>query len=412
MRIIQISSRFPYPPDDGGRISVWHITYQLRELGHDVWLVTFAEKQTTPEHIQFLRQTVTRLTVLPPQRYSLLQYLISAVHPVPIHVRKRSTPEILQVARKIGQQAAEWDCIHVDRSGMISMGLEVSGISKKPIAVRMHNVEWVIWQRFAQQFPFWHPARWYLQRQARLLRKWEKHLLSQVDLIIPITEPDGRRIAEEFGIEKPIVVIPAGVDPEYWKPVDGEQKRTDVVLVANFEWKPNIEGVEWFVQKVLPLLPSTITFHIAGKESDRALRHLRGIPNVRIYGYLEDARQFYGRALFTFVPLLSGGGIRIKILEAMAMELPVVTTTVGAEGIEAGEQQGVFRCDDPYRFAQAIQDLLSNPEWVKKLGKAARQRILEKYTWRTLVQQMADAYQRYLKHTSTAGAPQVHWTES
>jgi len=153
MRILQISSRFPYPPDDGGRIGVWNITRQFRELGNNVWLVTFAEKQTTQEHIRFLEQTVSRLTVLPPQRYSFWQYLISAVHPVPIHIRKRTTTDILRAAREIAQQASDWDCIHVDGTGMIPMGLEIAQIAKKPVAVRMHNVEWVIWQRFAHRFP-------------------------------------------------------------------------------------------------------------------------------------------------------------------------------------------------------------------------------------------------------------------
>ncbi len=396
MRILQISSRFPYPPDDGGRIGVWNITRQFRELGNEVWLVTFAEKQTTQEHIRFLEQTVSRLTVLPPQRYSFWQYLISAVHPVPIHIRKRTTTGILQAAREIARQASDWDCIHVDGTGMIPMGLTIAQIAQKPVAVRMHNVEWVIWQRFARRFPRWHPARWYLLRQARLLREWERKLLSQVDLIIPITEPDRQRIAEEFGIQKPIVVVPAGVDPDYWTPLLPEEERRDGILIANFEWKPNIEGVEWFVQQVLPLLPPSYRFHIAGKESHRALRHLQHIPNLQIHGYVEDARQLYQRAQFTFVPLLSGGGIRIKILEAMAMELPVVTTSVGAEGIEAGEQDGVFRCDDPATFARTIQYFFEHPDRTAAMGKAARQRVLERYTWRALVGTMLTAYRQYL----------------
>jgi len=145
------------------------------------------------------------------------------------------------------------------------------------------------------------------------------------------------------------------------------EERRDGILIANFEWKPNIEGVEWFVEKVLPLLPSSLRFHIAGKESHRALRHLRHIPNLQIHGYVEDARQLYQRAQFTFVPLLSGGGIRIKILEAMAMALPVVTTTIGAEGIEADEQDGLFRCDDPRAFAHTMQwnDIRGALWWIR-----------------------------------------------
>ncbi len=397
MRIVQISSRFPYPPDDGGRIGVWNITRQFRQLGHTVWLITFAETDTTPQRIAQLQQQVDKLTVLPPQRYSILQYLLSAVHPIPIHIRKRRTRAILEAAQRMSRQMQHWDLLHVDGTGMIPMGLRMAKAASKPVAVRMHNVEWIIWHRFANQFPRWHPARWYLLRQARLLRRWEQRLLEEVDLIVPITCPDQQRIAQEFQIRKPMVVIPAGIDPAYWSPQPRTSLKREAVLIANFEWKPNIEGVEWFVRYVLPHLPHDITFHIAGRNSDRVFPHLTRFPNVRVYGYLDDVRPLYQRATFAFVPLLSGGGIRIKILEAMAMALPVVTTSVGAEGIEAGEEEGIFRKDDPRDFAAQIQYLADHLETAVSLGARARHLVLQRYTWEALIARLLRAYEQLLR---------------
>lgn len=413
MKILQIASRFPYPPDDGGRIGIWNITRQFVEQGHQVWLVTFWEDGVTKEHISYLQSYVTKFTVLPKLQFPLWRYILSTFDRVPVHIRKRKGKWLEKIAKKLQKEAAEYDVIHADGTGMIFFASLLGKSTGKPVGVRMHNVEWVIWHRYSQRYPQWHPANWYLRRQAKLLRKWEGLLLQDVDIIFPITEPDAQRISE-FGIQKPMVVVPAGVDPYYWQRDPGAQRQYEHgILAANFEWKPNLEGMQWFLKSVYPHTSHSLVFHICGKKSEQIRTlHTPLSSQIHIHGYVPDIRLLMSRCGFLFAPLRTGGGMRIKILEAMAMELPVVTTTVGAEGIEVGENEGLFRVDDPKVFADILSFLARSPDEVEKLGRRAREFVMEEYTWEKQVRILLKSYEQLIESSSSTVPTHRHLTNS
>jgi glycosyltransferase involved in cell wall biosynthesis len=218
-----------------------------------------------------------------------------------------------------------------------------------------------------------------LQILTTQLKKYESGILNQVDAILPLTWDDATLLTQ-MGCRKPMMVLPIGVDTSKYHLL-GPPNNQVVFHLGAMDWMPNLEGVNWFLKHVWPLVEqknNKAELRLAGKGMPREILKLKR-DNVKIQEWVDDVNNYFVAGQVMIVPLLSGSGMRVKIIEGMAMGKAIVTTSIGVEGISATHLDQVLIGDSAEDFANAILNLLDDESLVKSIGLAARKLVEERY---------------------------------
>jgi len=246
-----------------------------------------------------------------------------------------------------------------------------------------HNVETTIWQRHVERSnsPL---KRLFFQMQARKMEAYERRICRAAKHVIAVSDIDASRMKHMFGIET-VTSVPTGVDLEYFAPRGAASPISDIVFCGSMDWLPNIDAVTHFLSEVLPLirtkLPSA-TFTIAGRSPDASvLKAVEGLAGVSVTGKVDDMRPYLWGAKISIVPIRIGGGTRLKIYECMAAGIPVVSTTVGAEGLRYRDGEDIVLADDPGGFAAACVRLLSDDALRGTIAQNALTRAQSEFSW-------------------------------
>jgi len=246
-----------------------------------------------------------------------------------------------------------------------------------------HNVEAMIWNRHVEHAGSpW--RRSYFRRQARLMLEYERQVCRSVKNVIAVSEADAAKMRELYGVQQ-VSAVPTGVDVAYFQPTAEAQPATDLVFVGSMDWMPNIDGAVWFVNEVLPLIRRKMpdcSLAVVGRTPGREVTELaERDPGIRITGTVADVRPWLWESKVSIVPLRIGGGTRLKIYEAMAARTPVVSTTVGAEGLDISRGENILIADEPEAFAEACVRLLGDRDERRKIAGAAWQHVETKHSW-------------------------------
>jgi len=263
--------------------------------------------------------------------------------------------------------------------------------SKAMIVLRAHNVEHKIWERIAKETKFF-LKRWYINHLAKTLRDYELSALETVDGIAAITRKDAAFFRKYCS--KPIIDIPYGVYPEEFTPKYNIEGKPKFYHIGSMNWMPNEEGIRWFIEEVLPKTVEKVpdfVYHLAGRNMPEWLTALKN-PHVEVVGEVPDAKVFVAENDVAIVPLLAGSGIRIKIIESMAMGKTVITTRVGAEGILYDEEVNLIIAENKAKMVEAIRSINENPEIAVKIGQAARKLVEETYDNRKIIARLLMFY--------------------
>jgi glycosyltransferase involved in cell wall biosynthesis len=266
-----------------------------------------------------------------------------------------------------------------------------------------HNVETLVSQRLeATMRPS--PFRDYYASQTRLMQKMERRAWNRSDLIIQCSDPDAEITRKQFPNKK-IVTVPNGVDTEYFqKNADSSPTEFPTILfTAGFGYHPNMEAVEWFLAKVFPKILAAVPnckFLFAGSEATLFHQKLRMSLGeidhaVEYISDPADIRPCFDRAWVYVVPLQYGGGTRLKILEAMSMQVPVVSTTLGAEGVPYANGKHLLLADSPEDFAQAVIRLVNDSSLRSKFSRQAAEFVRQNYDWHRIRQQTYDILEKH-----------------
>jgi glycosyltransferase involved in cell wall biosynthesis len=243
--------------------------------------------------------------------------------------------------------------------------------------------------------------KWLLDRDWRLLRTYEGRICREFNHVITVSEDDRASLEEAIQTQhntqprttgenwqKKFHIIPIAVDTDELQPIVRERTANHIIHIGTMYWPPNIDGMIWFLEKVFPIIQKNcpdITFDIIGaRPPQNLINYASTIPGVNVTGYVEDPIPFLKKAAVMVVPLRAGGGMRVKILNALAQEIPIVSTTLGSEGILVEDEKHLLIADEPSEFAQATLRLLSEPELALELGKNGRQLIQDKYDYRSV----------------------------
>lgn len=257
--------------------------------------------------------------------------------------------------------------------------------------VSAHNVEADIWQRYHENETNL-LRRWYIWEQWRKVQLFEQSALTWVDGATAVSDLDRISLAKNHP-QLRIAVIPNGVDLEYFRPLPPPTQAQHLVFTGSMDWRPNQDAARYFTREILPLLKQVrpnLECTFVGRKPPADIQRLGEISGVHITGTVEDVRPYVERASVYVVPLRIGGGSRLKILEALAMERPVVTTTIGAEGLDVVHNHHVMLADDPRTFAQTVLRLLNDSNRCQELATEGRRLVEQRYGWDALAERFTN----------------------
>jgi glycosyltransferase involved in cell wall biosynthesis len=396
MKILQVCFRVPFPPHDGGAIAMYDILYNLSIKGHEVHVLAV----NTPKHFQnddVLKGKAKLKTVFIDTTISPLKAFLNLFKRIPYNV-ERFVSDDFKVALIELLQKESFDIIHVEGTFVAYYIDTIRHYSKAPVVLRAHNVEYLIWERLACNEKNI-LKKIYLQILSRKLKTFEREYFSKYDVIAGITKEDNERL-NALGVKTPKEFIPAGVQLDRFVIDSSIQSRPNsMFIISSLNWLPNLEGLEWFVKNVWPTVRSQqplLELHIAGKDTPDAVVQLQG-NGVFVHGYVADASTFMQEYDLMLVPLLSGGGMRLKIIEGMALGKCILTSTIGAEGIACKAHQDILKFDAAEEWITSILDYFSHREKYKTIGIQAHQVIQQSYDNDKVIDQLVTLYKRLLR---------------
>jgi glycosyltransferase involved in cell wall biosynthesis len=382
MNILFLTNKLPYPPKDGGSIATLNMMTGLKETGHQITCLAInTAKHSYPVNeiplnltasIRFLAveadTSIRPLPLLLNLLFSRQPYIASRFH-------------LGSYARLLDQLLREspFDLIQMEGPYLGHYIPLIRKQSRARISLRAHNVEHIIWLRKAASEPNLF-KRWYLRNMGGRLRHFELNVAGLADTVIPISPVD-EDYFREAGIRRPMFTAPAGLSLGNY-PASGLPAEPALFFIGALDWLPNQEGLEWFLEKVFPKLLSkvpSLRFHVAGRNAPepfiRKLEHSR----ITFHGEVSNASAFMQAYRVMVAPLLTGSGIRIKIIEGMALGRPVVTTPVGMEGIGAEAGRELMVAEDPGLFSDLLIKLLTSEEEAVRLADAGRKFVKENF---------------------------------
>jgi len=277
-----------------------------------------------------------------------------------------------------------------------------------------HNVETIIWRRYAAGAANLVRRAFFRSQTDRMLA-FERAACRRAAHVITVSEADAKLLGEMCGISH-VSSVPTGVDVEYFcRRTPADASNPGLVFAGSMDWMPNIDAVLWFVREVLPLIRRQIpqcSLTIAGRRPAAEIRALADDPLIRVTGTVDDIRPFLWGGKVSVVPLRIGSGTRLKIYEAMAAETPVVTTTIGAEGLDVSSPQNIRIADTPEAFANACVDLLTDPEARARQTAAALRLVRERFSWEKVAACFEETLAKYSGTASTGESAPLHLHES
>ncbi len=398
MKILILSTKMPWPARDGGAIATLNMALGFAGKNCQVTLLTmntgkhYFPETEIPANIRDLIsiRSVDVDTKIRPVRL-LMNFLFSR-YPYNA-LRFVSKPFKAELKKCLAEH--DFDIIQLEGPYLKYYISCIKGKAK--IAMRGHNLEHRIWRLMAQQEK--NPLkRFYLTSLAGRILNLEKKELSEIDLLVPISEAD-RQGFDQIGHHLPAQVIPTGINISNY-PLNDRGDSIRLFFIGALDWGPNQEGLDWFFKKVWPVLrlkwPGHI-LHIAGRNSSFYFNG-RSLPdNVILEGEVEDAIEFIDNHTVMIVPLLTGSGIRIKILEAMAMGKTVISSTIGAAGLEARNGEHLFLADTPDEYISVLEKLSDQDGLLQRTGMKARQFVTENFDNLVLSEKLISFYKEQLK---------------
>lgn len=396
LKILQLSPQFVFPSDDGGKISIANVLKQFHRNGHEVTFFCFVNDEIPEKYIAEAEKYCNLILYPHSTKNTFSRIFKSIINNRSLYISKHSNSNIIKELNRITDEN-DFDVVHADHTCMAPLAYHIKKRKSITMGLRLHNVEWLIWHRYSKGIPKWHPKSFFIQNQAYLLREIEKNMILQSDVSFPISDAN-KEHALELAPQANIITAYAGVDPDEWKPEEIERNPFEMILATTYDWVHNVDGLKWFIDNVLPKIREKYPqakLTLLGKNPPEWLNTYRD-RGVDLKGYVPKVQPYYNKANVFIVPLFVGSGLRIKILEAMAMELPVVSTDLGAEGNKCTENEGLFRADDAVDFATKILDLFDDFNKAKDLGVKARKAVTENYSWDKCVNIILNEYEKLI----------------
>jgi polysaccharide biosynthesis protein PslH len=402
VKILFLAPNPPYPPHGGGQQRVYQfIRYTARE--HEVWLLAFSPSAAASAALEPLRDLCQIVTLPSPARSSLERLQTTLFSPLPdMTLRGRSAAFRAELDRLLAE--VPFDVVQAESIEMAQYGRQLPG--SRPLYVYdAFNAEFVLQRRAFTtdlRIPRKLPAAGYSLIQWQKLRAYESRLRRRFGAMLAVSQEDAA-ILRRLAAPLPTGVVPNGVDTMFFRRDPQAVPQTEspcLLFTGTLDFRPNIDAVTWFARQVLPLIHAELPdarFVVVGRNPTAAVRELSRLRGVEIVGEVPDVRPWFDRSAAYVVPMRIGGGVRLKVLEALSMEMPVVATRMGVEGVEGlAHDAHALLADRPADFAAELLRVLRDPELSRRLGSAGRALVVERYDWQAIVPRMIALWQQWL----------------
>jgi glycosyltransferase involved in cell wall biosynthesis len=400
MKILQLCNKPPFPPVDGGTMAMNSITQGLLQEGCEVRVLAVeTDKHPVQKGLPATYREATHFESV---------YIDLGIKPLPAavamlcgesyHVKRYHSEAFAQKLKEILQQES-FDIVHVESIFLTPYVPLIRKYSQAKVILRAHNVENLIWRRVAQSERNG-LRRWYLKHLSLTLRAYELEHINDYDGVACITHRDADYFRDN-GCRRPLAVIPFGVANGKRQTANEEQESEPYSLfhIGAMDWLPNQESIAWMLDKVWPVVHREIPqahLYLAGRKMPEQWAKAI-IDGVTVVGEVPDAAKFIADKQINIVPLLSGSGIRVKIIEAMSMGKAVVSTTVGAQGIDYTDGVDLLIADTPETFATQIGRLVADDAYRRSVGEAAARLVAEEYNIRNLTDRLTRFFQEIIE---------------
>ncbi|TSD64782.1 glycosyltransferase family 4 protein [Inquilinus sp. KBS0705] len=395
MRILILTHRVPFPQNGGYPIVVGNTIKGLIGLGHQVSLISLnVKKQSYKERepdellskIAYTEYDIdTRVSMIEvfsnlftQNSYNIDKYYNSGFEKLLLNDLKEN----------------KYDVIQLEGIFVAPYLSAIRRVSKAKVIFRAHNIEHQVWQKLAQQMkdPF---KKWYLRLLARRIKNYEIELLNKFDGIVVFTRQDKNSMLS-FGTKIPVSVLPIGVDLNQYKPDHIKTEFPSLFFLGSLDWLPNREGIEWFIESFHKDLTDgdlKVRFYVAGNNIPEEFDDYEVPGKVFIRGEVDDALEFVNSKSIMIVPLLSGGGMRVKIVEGMAMQKCIISTPLGAEGINYSNGRDIIIANNTDDFHAAITKCITDEHYCREIGTNARRLIEDQHDVNKVTADLITFYQ-------------------
>jgi glycosyltransferase involved in cell wall biosynthesis len=394
MNVLLLTQVLPYPPDSGPKVKTWNVLKYLAQH-HAVTLVSFVrgDQSDAARHLERYCQAVYNV---PMERGAIRDAWYMARSFLTGQPFLMIRDDRMAMRRLIDRLATEehFDAAHADQLNMAQYAARVSGAFK---VFDAHNALWLLYKRL------WETMRpglrkLLLGRDWRLLKEYEGRVCRQFDAVLAVSQEDKTALVEAAGQELDIHVIPIAIDTDEVTVIERKPDPSHILHIGTMYWPPNIDAVNWFVRQVYPIIRQQrpdVQFDVVGSRPPAELLALNGASlGINVTGYVEDPTPYQQQAAVMVVPLRAGGGMRVKILNALAEGIPIVSTTLGHEGIEVTPGRDILVGDTPEAFAAEVLRVLNDPDLGRQLAVNGRKLVQGTYDYRNACRPLDDVYVR------------------
>ncbi|MBI3503131.1 MAG: glycosyltransferase family 4 protein [Bacteroidetes bacterium] len=397
MRILQLCNKFVYPAKDGGAIAVINLTKSFSLQGCDVTVLAMNtskhkfDLKNLPEEIKKLADWIAIDVDNEIKKFPALWNLLqNRSYNIQRFISSQYNDKLIELLHQ-----KEFDIIQLEGLYLSPYVESIRAFSETKIVMRSHNIEHEIWERIAENEKSF-LKKWYLKILARQLKKYEIERLNKYDMITSVTERDAEKL-KSFGCELPMHICPAPYDETVLKPDKTKMEFPSVFFIGALDWLPNVEGLKWFLEnvweKVYHQFPD-LKFYIAGRNAKKFSVDAK--KNIVMVGEVENAYNFMNSKGIMIVPLLSGSGIRVKIIEGMALGKTIISTSLGAEGIPCKDGQNILIADTPETFAEKISKCINETMFFSIIGDNAQQFARQRFSSHEVTNKLLEFFKQNL----------------
>jgi len=399
MRLLWMKSDYVIPPDTGGKIRTYNLLRELHRLC-DVTYLSFKTSKSPnrePEIETCARKVVT--VYKPEEKKEGFGFygrvLCRMASRLPYVIQKYHSPMIVAYQRSFIYSGDRPTVVLCD---FLEMAENVDWNLPCPKVLFQHNVESMIWRRYCETETNW-LKKAYCNYERKRMTRYESEICNRFDLVFTVSEEDKEKLKNDYGVTRPIEVLETGVNTEFFSPDPATKPEpSKLVFLGSLDWMPNIDGMKWFTQEVYPLIKQKqlgVTLDIVGRRPVSEISRLAEVDkSIRVIGNVPDVRPHIATGELFIVPLRIGGGSRIKIYEAMAMNRPVVSTTIGAEGLSLLPNEHIVIGDSPKEFADQATRLLEDKTKQAQISKSGYDLVTQHYQWKNVAMKLRDHCQQ------------------
>ena len=399
MQILQLMNKVPWPPNDGGAIACLNMTKGFSMLGHEV---TVLSMNTSKHHINLKEMPSTirnqadfHLVEVPAEINWLEAAMNLLFSDLPYNAQRFISDEFSEQLAQL-LTVRTFDVIQLEGLYLCPYIPIIRQYSKALISYRAHNIEYEIWDRTAKLSKGWRSK--YLHNLSKRIKRFEISYLNAYDLLVPITDRDGI-ILDSLGNSKQRHTSQTGIDFASLVPTSKKLEFPSLFHIGALDWAPNQEGLIWFFDQCWPRIHARnpdLKFYLAGRNAPEWLERKLKLEGVVYLGEISDAYDFINSKAVMVVPLFSGSGMRIKIIEGMALGKPIVTTDIGTEGIPTKDGHNIMIANNADEFVASIDRLINDRDLFTEIGKNAIGFIQEKFDNLSQAGALIDFYKKQL----------------